>query len=94
VSTFAQSGAARGDNNSRIGYYRFMVYGDDHQRAEDLGIRDMRDDADAQSFGYRVMRDLMQTDAVMRHVTLPRCPRPLPSSQFLRFGSPIDFRLP
>jgi hypothetical protein len=63
VSTFAQSGAARGDNNSRIGYYRFMVYGDDHQRAEDLGIRDMRDDADAQSFGYRVIRDLMQTDA-------------------------------
>ena len=23
----------------------------------------MRDDADAQSFGYRVIRDLMQTDA-------------------------------
>ena len=41
MSTFAQSGAARGDNNSRMGYYRFMVYGDDHQRAEDLGIRDM-----------------------------------------------------
>jgi hypothetical protein len=51
VSTFAQSGAARGDNISR-----FMVYGDDHQRAEDLGSRDMRDDADAQSFGYRVIR--------------------------------------
>jgi hypothetical protein len=58
VSTFAQSGAARGDNISR-----FMVYGDDHQRAEDLGSRDMRDDADAQSFGYRVIRDLIQTDA-------------------------------
>ena len=46
-----------------MGYYRFMVYGDDHQRTEDLGSRDMRDDADAQSFGYRVIRDLMQTDA-------------------------------
>ena len=56
MSTFAQSGAARGDNNSRMGYYRFMVYGDDHQRTEDLGSRDMRDDADAQSFGYRVIR--------------------------------------
>ena len=55
MSTFAQSGAARGDNNSRM-VSRFMVYGDDHQRAEDLGSRDMRDDADAQSFGYRVIR--------------------------------------
>ena len=40
---------------SRMGYYRFMMYGDDHQRAEDLGSRDLRDDADAQSFGYRVI---------------------------------------
>ena len=62
MSTFAQSSAARRVNNSRMGYYRFMVYGDDH-RAEDLGSRDMRNDADAQSFGYGVIRDLMQTDA-------------------------------
>ena len=46
-----------------MGYYRFMMYGDDHRRAEDLGSRDLRDDADAKSVGYRVIRDLMQTDA-------------------------------
>ena len=63
MSTFARTGAAGSGNNSRMGYYRFMMYGDDHQRAEDLGSRDMRDDAEAQSFGYRVIRDLMQTDA-------------------------------
>ena len=63
MSTFAQTGAAGSGNNSRMGYYRFMMYGDDHQRAEDLGSRDLRDDADAQSFGYGVIRDLMQTHA-------------------------------
>ncbi len=63
MSTFAQTGAAGSGNNSRMGYYRFMMYGDDHQRAEDLGSKDLRDDADAQSFGYGVIRDLMQTHA-------------------------------
>jgi hypothetical protein len=24
-----------------MGYYRFMMYGDDHQRAEDLGSMDI-----------------------------------------------------
>ena len=41
VSTFAQTGAAGSGNNSRMGYYRFMMYGDDHQRAEDLGSMDI-----------------------------------------------------
>ena len=58
MSTFAQSGAARGDNNSHIGL-PLHENGDDHQRAEDLGIRDMRDEADAQSFGYRVIREIL-----------------------------------
>ena len=44
MSTFAQTGAAGSGNNSRMGYYRFMMYGDDHQRAEDLGSRDLRND--------------------------------------------------
>jgi hypothetical protein len=66
VSTFAQTGAAGSGNNSRMGYYRFMMYGDDHQRAEDLGSRDLRDDADAQSFGYGVIRDLMQTHGAVQ----------------------------
>ena len=46
-----------------MGYYRFMMYGDDHQRAEDLGSMDLRDDDAAQSFGYGVICDLMQTRA-------------------------------
>ena len=40
--------------------YRFVVHGE-RQRAEDLGSMDLLDDAAAQSFGYGVIRDLMQT---------------------------------
>jgi hypothetical protein len=44
-------------------YYRFMVYRDDHQRAEDLGAMELADDADAKSFANSVIRDLMETHA-------------------------------
>jgi hypothetical protein len=62
VSTFEQSGAARGDNNSHMGYYRFVVH-DEGQRAEDPGVMELVDDADAQSFANGVIRDLMQSHA-------------------------------
>ena len=63
MSTFAQTGAAGSGNNSRMGYDRFMMYGDDHQRAEDLGSRDLRDDADAQSFDHRGRHPRPDADA-------------------------------
>ena len=46
-----------------MAFYRFMMYGEDHERAEDLGSMDLRDDADAQSFASRVIRDMMGTCA-------------------------------
>jgi hypothetical protein len=83
-----------------MGYYRFMMYGDDHQRAEDLGSMDLRDDAAAQSFGYGVIRDLMQTRAGSYFgwtMDITAVNRAVVSIPFRRFGAalgtPLGWRL-
>jgi hypothetical protein len=43
-------------------FYRFVVYSSEPV-AEDLGHMELRDDADALSFGRGVIRDLMRTNA-------------------------------
>src|SRR2546423_1196462 len=62
VCNFEQRTRPGSDRMSRMPYYSFVAFGD-NVRSEDLGTMDLRDDADARSFGDGVIRDVMRTDA-------------------------------